>query len=107
MIQFINITFLVLDSILATMGAVLYLLNLFKKKSLLSKIDGYGSFQRQLGLLFFIIFGVLAGCYYAVDEKFLYGLSLGAQFTLFIIMGILSIVTIEAISTWFNNIPET
>lgn len=107
MVNFINVAVLVLNSVIAMFFAGIYLLNLFKKKSILKRMDMYGDSDREFSFWAAIILGAIASAYYVQAPDKLYGLSLGVCINLLIIGVILVVVILDAVGTWFNDLPET
>lgn len=107
MVNFINITFFMLNSILATYMAVVYLLNLFRKKTILDRVGMYGESERMFSFWCSILSGLLASAYFVQDPDKLYGFSLGSAINGMLIAMVVGIFTLDAIGEWFKKLPET
>lgn len=107
MVNFINIAFFVMNLFVATFMAVVYLLNLFKKKTLLDKIGMYGESDRIFAFWCSFLFGLLGAAYFVQEPDKLYGFSLGSMVNGMLIAMVVGIMALDAIGEWFKKIPET
>lgn len=105
MSEVINGLFLALNVIGASLSALIFILNVFKKKTILKK---YGAWGCQ-GFSFFcmLILLLLASAGFLVQPDKLLGLSLGTMINLTFIVFLTVILVSSKIVKWFENLPET
>ena len=103
----VNVFFMGSSGIIATIMFVVYLLNLFKKRSVLESWDMYGDSERIVSFWGGVISAIFCLLGLVQNDKDFYGLSLGSVILLFLIAFVLFMCICEFIGSWFKNLPES
>lgn len=107
MVNFINNAFFIFDLFIASSMAIVFLLNIFKKKSILERFDMYseGACSFAGWCSFFV--GLIALAYFVQEPDKLYGFSLGTYINLLLIGFVLFFIVLDVVGEWFRKLPET
>lgn len=103
----VNVFFMGSTAIITTLSFIVYLLNLFKKRSVLESWYLYGDDEKCTSFWTGVICGVICAACFAQDAESFYGLSLGSVILLFCITLVLVCLIFEGIGMWFKNLPES
>lgn len=103
----VNVFVMGSSGIIATIMFVVYLLNLFKKRSVLESWGMYGDSERLVSFWGGVISAIFCLLGLVQNDKDFYGLSLGSTILLFLMAFVLFVCICEFISSWFKNLPES
>lgn len=107
MADFINVAFFVMNLFLSTVMAIVFLLNIFKKKTILERFDMYGDSECSFAGWCSFFVAIIALGYFVQEPDKLYGFSLGTCVNLMLIGAVLFLIVLDAVGDWFKKLPET
>lgn len=107
LITLVNLVVIGSTAMLSTILFIVYLLNVFKKRSVLEGLGLYGESKRSISFWLGVFSAGLCAFGFVQSDDALFGLSVGASLILFLIALVLFALISDGISAWFKNLPES
>lgn len=107
MVEILNLAAFIFDCLVVTACSCIFLLHLFKKKSILKRINSSADESKFTALVLAIFFSVAMVGHNVVNPEVMYGFSLGSFITGMSIGVILCAIVLTEIEEWFAKLPET